>query len=222
MGRAFANRYSEELGIPRRLDDWSNDQILIALGRRGEDSPGNLILGQESAERWERREYTSLLNTQRNQYPQMARNANQGQPTGSSAGGEQPKFSAFIDDKHVIVKYVGSGEPAHQRRWRDLLICEAIALDVLREHGNSAAEATIYEIEGSIFLEIARFDRVGLKGRRALLTLAAISDYFYGSRDNWSLQAEKMESDGKISSGCIWSLDRRYRSTQQQHRPLSD
>ncbi len=56
MGRTFAKNYGDELGgLPPRGEDWNDWQILKVAARRGEDFPGNLILGVESAERWQKK-----------------------------------------------------------------------------------------------------------------------------------------------------------------------
>ena len=39
MGRAFPQQH-EDLALPRRISDWTDDHILVALGRRGDDLGG--------------------------------------------------------------------------------------------------------------------------------------------------------------------------------------
>ena len=53
LGRRFPEQHSS-LGLPPRLSDWSHEHVLIALARRSEDAPGNLIFGEESFSRTER------------------------------------------------------------------------------------------------------------------------------------------------------------------------
>ena len=45
LGRLFAATHAD-LPLPARLADWSDHHVLIALARRGEDMPGNLVLGE--------------------------------------------------------------------------------------------------------------------------------------------------------------------------------
>ena len=52
LGRHFAAAHGD-LRLPPRLTDWSDHHILIAMSRRGEDLPGNLIVGDESFARWQ-------------------------------------------------------------------------------------------------------------------------------------------------------------------------
>ncbi|MGZ6360016.1 MAG: type II toxin-antitoxin system HipA family toxin YjjJ, partial [Bdellovibrionota bacterium] len=53
LGSAFA-RSHPDLNLPPLPEDWSNDQILSAMARRGEDLAGNVLVGAESFERFQR------------------------------------------------------------------------------------------------------------------------------------------------------------------------
>ena len=46
LGRSFTGRHTD-LGLPEDASNWSDHHILIALSRRGEDLPGNLVIGRE-------------------------------------------------------------------------------------------------------------------------------------------------------------------------------
>jgi hypothetical protein len=52
LGRHFAAHHAD-LRLPLILSDWSDYHILLAVSRRGEDLPGNLIVGEESFARWQ-------------------------------------------------------------------------------------------------------------------------------------------------------------------------
>src|SRR6185503_1934547 len=52
LGRHFAAVHAD-LRLPPRLTDWSDHHILLAMSRRGEDLPGNLMVGEESFARWQ-------------------------------------------------------------------------------------------------------------------------------------------------------------------------
>src|SRR5438105_9346890 len=52
LGRHFAAVHAD-LRLPPILSDWSDHHILLAMSRRGEDLPGNLIVGEESFARWQ-------------------------------------------------------------------------------------------------------------------------------------------------------------------------
>jgi hypothetical protein len=194
LGRHFAARFPE-LRLPPRLEDWSDHHILLALSRRGEDLPGNVLIGDESFVRWQRLHVPVV---HRNDYPTLAEASIAGFPPGSSAGGERPKFGAFVDGRHVLVKFAargGSGDVV-ARRWCDLLILESIALDVIATHGIPAARAEVVELESHLCLEVDRFDRVGQRGRRAVLSLAAVHDDL---SDGWARAAMRLRDARRIS-----------------------
>lgn len=193
VGRSFTTRYPE-LDVPRRITDWNDDHRLLALALRGEDCTGNFIIGDESLNRFLAQAPRSV---QPGDYPELARSSMEGQP-GSSAGGEQPKFSTFSEGRHVLVKFSGADEGAAARRWRDLLVSEGMALEMLRAEGIPAATSRSLYIEGRRFLEVERFDRIGLRGRRALLSLGAIDDEYFGHRDNWTQAARRLLAAGRI------------------------
>lgn len=195
LGRGFVRRFASELSLPARLVDWSNDHILAAVARRGEDLPGNVVLGKESAERWLKLQIHEVTVKQ---YPDLARAALGGQPVGSSAGGEQPKFTAYCGGKHRIVKFAGMSDSDVQKRWRDLLVCEWIALETLASCGVEVSEAELRFDGEMVFLDVERFDRTGPKGRNAALTLAAIDNAHWGRRDSWSEAAARLEQSRLI------------------------
>lgn len=194
VGRSFTARYPE-LDLPARITDWSDDHRLIALARRGEDCVGDLILGDESLDRFLAEEPRAA---HRDSYPELARASLAGQP-GSSAGGEQPKFLTYAEGRHVLVKFAGGDDGATARRWRDLLVCEHLALEAVRAAGVSAASASTLDLGDYRFLEVERFDRVGVRGRRALLSLGAIDDESFGHRDTWTRAARRMAEARLIS-----------------------
>ncbi len=52
----------------------------------------------------------------------------------------------------------GDGSPS-DLRWRDLLVCEALALELLAEAGVEVSQARVVDVGARRFLEVARFDR---------------------------------------------------------------
>lgn len=70
-------------------------------------------------------------------------------------------------------------------RWRDLLLAEYLALQVLRDYGVPAAQSMTWMHSTQRFLEVQRFDRLGARGRRALHSFAALDAEFVGSGGNW-------------------------------------
>lgn len=208
VGRAFVRNCHQELGLPPRSNDWQEDHALMALVRRGEDTMGNLVVGQESLERYFRMvqeaagTIPAAARTER--YPRLAQEAMEGQPVGSSAGGEQPKFTATIEQggmvKNVLVKFSPPVANEEGRRWADLLVCEHHALQVAQQAGVAAAQSMVLEAGGRLFLEVLRFDRTGLHGRLPIISLRAVDNEFYGYQDNWVNAANRMEKDGRLSA----------------------
>lgn len=195
LGRRFAARYPD-LGLPSRTQDWNDDQRLVAVARRGADCPGDLILGEESLERflaWQ------PVEVAQDDYPRLATESATG-GAGSSAAGEQPKFSAFRNQQAYFVKFTpGDGSPS-DLRWRDLLACEALALKILNAHGISAVTADVVDQGTQRFLEVLRFDRTGQRGRRGVLTLGSLDDELFGKRDSWSEAAARLHAARLLSA----------------------
>ena len=195
LGRHFAATHAD-LRLPARLIDWSDHHVLLAMSRRGEDLPGNLIVGDESFTRWQA--LTTPVRT-RGDYPDVAEATIAGHPPGSSAGGERPKFGAFVDGRHVLVKFAtrGSAGDTAARRWCDLLVLEALALNVVASRRVRAARTSLIETDSHYFLESSRFDRVGQKGRVAVLSLAAVQD---DPSDPWARAAILLRHAGRLST----------------------
>jgi hypothetical protein len=194
IGRTFPTLYPE-LRLPGRISDWNDDHQLIALALRGEDCVGNLILGEESLNRFLAGQPRPRS---RADYPTLARDSLVGQP-GSSAGGEHPKFAVYSEERHLLVKFAG-GDGAAADRWRDLLVCEHVALEVLREAGIPASRSAWFDLDGSRFLEVERFDRVGKLGRRGVISLFAINCHYLGAAlDNWSRARQRILDEPSLS-----------------------
>lgn len=205
MGRDFASRFAQELGLPPRLNDWSDDAHLLAMALYGADLSGNLIVGDEALRHYYVRRECDVLTQAPDRERDYPRKAEAGLMTdpGSSAGGEQPKFTYSWRDAesthHVIVKFSPLGDTPAAVLWRDLLRAEKLALDVLHANGLAAAKAVLLEAGGRLFLEVERFDRLGEHGRRGLLSLSAIDDHRFGFRDNWSACARRMAREKMIT-----------------------
>ena len=112
--------------------------------------------------------------------------------------GERPKFGALVGDQHMLVKFAGRGGIGDiaARRWCDLLILEAIALQIVAAYGIPAAEANTIETTDYWFLESERFDRLGTRGRIAVTSLAAVHDDL---ADSWARAAVALKEPGCLS-----------------------
>jgi DNA-binding transcriptional ArsR family regulator len=206
LGRAIPSRYPE-LDLPPRVVDWTDDHVLTFLARRGSDTPGDLVLGRESLDRYLEgggvpplvRDVDRIA-----RYPELAKQAMAGAPAGSSAQGEHPKFSVRLgrggDQVHAFVKFSPPRDTRVGERWADLLICEQLASDFLRSEGIPAARSHVVEAGNRVFLESERFDRVDSEGRRGVATLLAIDAQFHGELDRWTSAARRLHEDGLLSA----------------------
>jgi len=206
LGRAYAARYAAEIGLPLRLNDWTDTHALRGLLRSGHDMIGNLLLGENSRNRFLAATVPDPITEMQKieEYSLLSLEAASGEIAGSSAGGEQPKFTTYTitseGPRHVIVKFTELEESPVSERWRDLLLMEHHALDTLREAGVQAAKTQIIDNGTQRFLEIERFDRIGPLGRRALISLAAFDAEFVGLGDsNWPIIARSLANNGHIT-----------------------
>lgn len=196
IGRAFAQGHPE-LGLPANPEHWNDDDVLLALALCGEDLPGNLIVGAESFRRFHAIAARAVHRVSAADYPAMAESAMQGTLPGSSAGGEQPKFCTVRNGRQVIVKFSTAGTSAVDRRSRDLLVCEHLALRTLADAGVAAASTRIFVKAGRVFLEVERFDRTA-QGRIGMVSLMAYDAQYIGKIDNWAATANRMASRGLL------------------------
>jgi hypothetical protein len=185
MGRAFARQHHHILGLPHDLNRWGSDSFLLAAYLYGADMPGNLMVGDHPAEVPE-----SVADEH---WPELARESVRGNPPGSSAGGERPKFSTGLD----LVKFASLD--GQERRWADLLVAEAIAGEVLRDAGIAVAHTRLVESASFLFLAVRRFDRTDAGGRIGMHSLSAFDGAFYGNASGaWPEVADLLYRDGWI------------------------
>lgn len=205
IGRSFRDAYAQGLRLSENLVEWSDDDVLYALSEYGEDSPGNLIVGDKALQRFLAADYGVAIpeNNLAKHYDRMAEAAVQGGVPGSSAGGEHPKFLLHDGEREVIVKFspLLDGTPA-ATRWKDLLIAEHVASMTLRNAGIAVPDNRIIISAKRCYLESARFDRAGSKGRIATVSFEAIDNGFIGARRSWSASASPLYARGMISPEC--------------------
>ena len=191
MGRTFAQAHAE-LRLPSDLRHWSEDDVLRALVQAGDGLPGNLIVGQVAFERFHTLpQRLSQATVPEQDYPVLAERAMQGTLPGSSAGGEQPKFCTVLDGRSLIVKFSPAGPAPTDQRWRDLLVCEHLALQTLAKAHMPAAQTRIVTAAGRVFLEAQRFDRTA-QGRIGMVSLLVYDAQYVGQMDHWAATAQRM------------------------------
>ena len=198
MGRTFAHAHPElQLGSDPR--HWNDDDVLRALALFGDDLPGNLVVGEAAFQRFHTLPQRASRADSHADYPRMAEQAMQGTLSGSSAGGEQPKFCTRLGERHVIVKFSPASDAPVDQRLRDLLVCEHLALSVLAEAGLPAAKTAIVAGGGRIFLEAERFDRTA-QGRIGMVSLMVYDNEYVGEMDNWAATANRMLARGLLTA----------------------
>jgi hypothetical protein len=206
IGRTAPKRFPE-LALPERITDWNDGHALTYLTRRGEDCVGNLVVGDESLQRYLRMadESGRVAPAARGKhYPELADAAISGMPAGSSAAGEHPKFAVTLqwdaEVRHVLVKFSPPITDAVSQRWSDLLVAEHLASKALLDIGVVAATTELVSAGERRFMESRRFDRVGERGRVGVVSLAALVDHHIGRRDNWMAAAANLRAIGAITA----------------------
>jgi hypothetical protein len=207
MGRTIPKRFPE-LELPERINDWNDRDVLTYLTQRGDDSVGNIMIGDESLQRYLKQNQTTPTpvesRNRSNHYSILADSAIAGAPAGSSAAGEHPKFTTCVEAqgraRHVIVKFSPARTDPAARRWSDLLVAEHLACQSLATLGVQANATDLIVAGNRMFLEAERFDRVGIRGRVGVVSLAALADHYIGRRDNWMAAADSLQSAGKLSA----------------------
>lgn len=197
MGRTFAHAHPELQLLPDPRF-WSDDDVLRALALCGDDLPGNLVVGEAAFQRFHTLPERSSQAASPADYPALAEQAMQGTLSGSSAGGEQPKFCTLTAGRHVIVKFSPAGHAPTDQRTRDLLVCEHLALQTLAQAGVPAAKTQIFTGAGRVFLEAERFDRTA-QGRVGMVSLMVYDAEYVGAMDNWAATAERMQARGLLT-----------------------
>ena len=189
LGREWALR----LGLDRDPERWSLEQLLFAA-LKIDDPTGAISIGELAGETVP--EAPVDLAARAAHYDSLAADVAATLPAGSSAGGEQSKFlTGLASGERVLVKFSPPRGTPFGERWHDLLHAEALALQVLGEHGVSVAQTRIVESTRRTYLESTRFDRIGSHGvgRRHVVALDAVHEAFVnGSRQNWAASCDAL------------------------------
>lgn len=226
IGRQIAKDIAiQSQSFPSDPRHWNSNHIGSYLISNGDDLPGDFKFGYQAGLR---RRARPVIVT-RKEYPKLAQEAIQGYIGGSSAGGEQPKFTAYCDDcsAHVIVKFSPKGNSDIARRWRDILITEHYANQVLHSLNLPAAETTLIEEEGRLFLESIRFDRIGMYGRNSMISLQFADMEFVGCGGSWVEAIDGLYREGLIGAFhridviLLWNFGRLINNTDMHLGNLS-
>jgi hypothetical protein len=203
-GRNLVHEWATVLGAPADLRDWSWDNALIAAARGVVDPPGNWMISDVSR----RNKPPTVSDGERAvRYEQLAAASIAGEPVGSSAGGEQPKFTVIVDlhdgPQELIVKFSPPRDQPAGRRWADLLVCEHLAAELLRENAIATSTTALVEAGARLCLEVERFDRVGTGGRRGTCLLSAIVPTLGGPSNSWTAATEFLLERELVASDTL-------------------
>ena len=207
LGRNIARRVSRMLLVHEDPRLWSDDDIVVFMQAEGADLSGNLVLGDECLRRALGGVVGGLVETE-TRYPELAALASI-DATGSSVGGEHPKFATSLAGtaggrRDVLVKFSPSVDQPVGRRWADLLLGEWHAHQILAKNGLGIAEARTLDLAGRRFLEVPRFDRTAAGGRRGMLQLESLHAAAVGSHARgWGNAMEELRLLGIVDQRAV-------------------
>lgn len=197
LGRLIPKKHPE-LQLPQDITHWNNSHCLFYLTKFGHDTVGDLIIGHQASQNWQKLKLSPkpalLLSEKKQRYPELAEQILKNEYPGSSAAGEQPKFLISTEtNKHVLVKFSPPTDTVLGKRWQDLLICEHIAAQVLQKNNISSVQSEVSFFENRTFLETIRYDRVNNHGRKGVLSLSTLALEFTGDfYQNWTDLGKKL------------------------------
>ncbi|RJP95340.1 MAG: type II toxin-antitoxin system HipA family toxinoxin YjjJ [Desulfobacteraceae bacterium] len=219
IGRQIAEKMaSQSDDFPSDPRRWNTNHIGRYLISNGDDLPGNFKFGEQALLRVRRKPVMAADED----YPALADNAMKGVIPGSSAGGEQPKFTAFSGhhSAHVIVKFSPKGKDNDiARRWRDILITEYHAAEAIHARNWPAAETRLLEMGDRLFLESKRFDRSGEYGRMSMISLQSVDAEFTGLGGGWPQVMDALSKKERVSrqhvldAEALWCFGRLIHNT---------
>lgn len=199
LGRLLARRLAD-FGVEPVPERWSVETIAFAALHL-HDAPGAMAIGEPADTPAARHAPLPIAGRALGvMLEALASDVAGTLPAGSSAGGEQPKFPALLDDgRHVLVKFAPPHSTPFGRRWTDLLHAEALAATVLRDHGVECAEATVVDTGTRTCLLSERFDRVGERGRRHVVSIGAVHAAFIATAwSNWAASAASLAAQRRL------------------------
>lgn len=204
--RAFAHRYGEQLKLSPRLTDWTEEDMIFATSRCGEDRPGNLIIGDESLAGYfdlvQNPPELIELSERSIEYPQLAAKILAREISPAQLSGEQPKFSVSLNERgspsQMLIKFSPAANSKEAARYADLLVCEHLALETIRLAGHNAARSRLVITGNQTFLCIKRFDRRGAFGRLPVVSLRALHARIQAPCDDWVSAAGRLQKEGLI------------------------
>lgn len=203
IGRLFVSHAHRLMNLPKDLTLWTDDHVLASSLVLGDDLLGSLLVGQaadrfsgEDAPTVDESDYTSALAS-------SVHAVLHGESVGSSAAGEQPKFTLTVqkadgEQSHRMIKFSPEMVTPGAQRWGDLLIAEHVANGILLAAGISACHTRIRILDNRVYLESERFDRVGARGRRGLSAFGPPAYTLGYAGNQWPGAAEVLANAGLL------------------------
>ncbi|MDP1922726.1 MAG: HipA domain-containing protein [Myxococcales bacterium] len=213
MGAQFARRFPE-LQLPENTKHWSAPHCLRAISMRGEDLTGNVLVG-ESRSQFER----LLESTRAGEQTQLDVTAlieqllTSTSAGSSSVGGERPKVilhaftgSAFLE---AIVKYTPPLSTPVGRRWRNLLVMEALVGQCLVASGyrHALGGAGVLGDHERSTLSSPRFDRTPAGGRIGAATLSWLAASRGEAERSGPEVLKSLHRDGLIDQASVTTAE---------------
>ena len=214
LGRRFTKVRPDFAPDP---DQWTLAQVLYVAANHFADPPGAFSIGTygDGVADSDRTRSPIPLALRGDAFDAMADTMVGGLPVGSSAGGEQPKFIALVEGEsegqRVIVKYSPPRGTPFGERWHDLLQLEHLANEVLRGQGIASAQTQLVHTARRTYLQSARFDRIGLAGKRHVVATSAVHDEFVKApRRHWVATCQALAAQKLLASQHLNDVARTY------------
>ncbi|MEJ6002556.1 HipA domain-containing protein [Paucibacter soli] len=199
LGRLLAQRL-EPQGLGANPEHWGLESILYGALQL-HDAPGSISIGDPTS--GSKHDILPIdPDGLAEGLDRMASDVAATLPAGSSAGGEQPKFLAALPGgRHVLVKFSPPLGAPFGDRWADLLSAEDLASKVLREHGVETANSTVVRTKTRAYLMSDRFDRVGARGRKHVVSVGDVHREFVAdSYANWATTCQALAGQRRLTS----------------------
>jgi len=212
LGRLIPRIYKDR-DFPPDIQKWSGNDTLRYLTCLGWDLIGNAILGDEAYHLYkELIDQATLAESEdiATRYQKIADNLLLLGDAGSSAGGEQPKFTTRNDENTpVLVKFSPPRDSNIGKRRSDLLVAEHIAHQILGSAGLPSSDSRIILGSERTFLEVKRFDRTTQNGRQGVISLGSLDLEYVGSKhSSWLKSASTLASQGVIDNSLLNEVER--------------
>jgi hypothetical protein len=206
LGRLQAQRLATQ-GLDGNPDHWDTEDVLYSALQIGNHT-GALEMGELSTT-----EQPPVLPPDAAMMDQtldeIAEDVSRTLPSGSSAGGEQPKFLALLTTEQApsehhqarpsLVKFSPPLGTPFGDRWSDLLHAESLAGQVLSDHGIASAHTRFRSTRHRAYLISERFDRVGARGRRHVIAIGSIHRGLLEDRyTHWGDTARALARIGRL------------------------